>query len=126
MSPRGLIEVMAQRHEIEAWVNPDAWDDQDEAERVIDAIEASGTEDEAEWVRIAGGDTADILAAASRDVDHQDRADALAQAGAAREDALNRLRVLAVEAVAAGMPKRQVAELAGTSRPTLDKWLREG
>ena len=58
---------MAQRHEIEAWVNPSAWDDPAEAERVIDAIEASGSDDEEEWVRLADGPDEAILSARERD-----------------------------------------------------------
>lgn len=120
------MSFVAQRHEIEAWVNPDAWDDRKEAERVIDAIEASGSNDEADWVRIAGGDTGDILAGASRDVDRADQRDyttELEQAGSERHDALSRLRDLAVEAVEAGVPKVDVATAAGVSRVTLDRWI---
>jgi hypothetical protein len=58
---------MAQRHEVEAWVNPSAWEDEEEARRVVDAIMASGADDEAEWVRIAGGPEADVTSAADRD-----------------------------------------------------------
>ena len=57
---------MAQRFQVEAWVNPAAWDDEDEARRVIDAILASGSDDEAEWVRIAGGSPADVTSAGER------------------------------------------------------------
>lgn len=68
---------MAQRHEIEAWVNPEAWDDPERAEQVIDAIEKTGSDDEAVWVQIVAehdglgeDDTAEVvLAAASRDAD---------------------------------------------------------
>ena len=65
---------MAQRHEITAWVNPSAWDDEVEAQRVIEAIIESGSDDEGEWVRIAGGDDADRQAAADRDYDRADAA----------------------------------------------------
>lgn len=60
---------MAQRYEVRAWVNPSAWDDQAEAERVVDAIMESGSDDEAEWVRLAGGGQGDIEAAEERDFD---------------------------------------------------------
>ena len=55
-----------QRHEVEAWVNPSAWEDPAEAAAVVDAILASGTTDEEAWVRIAGGTVADQQAAAER------------------------------------------------------------
>jgi len=58
---------MAQRHEIEAWVNPSAWDDPAEAERVIDAIEDSRSDDEELWTRLAGGGPEDQRSAAERD-----------------------------------------------------------
>ena len=60
---------MAQEHEVRAWVNPSAWDDAAEAERVIDAIMESGSDDEAEWVRLAGGGDDDVAAAEGRDFD---------------------------------------------------------
>ena len=58
---------MAQRHEIEAWVDPSAWDDPAEAERVIDAIEDSRSDDEELWTRLAGGGPEDQRSAAERD-----------------------------------------------------------
>lgn len=64
---------MTQRHEVEAWVQPAAWDDGAKAQRVIDAILDSGSDDEAEWVRIAGGDGA---AQAGADERARDRAEA--------------------------------------------------
>lgn len=57
-----------EREHVEAWVNPSAWDDPEAAEQAIEAILASGSTDEADWVRIAGGDEADIAAAAERDL----------------------------------------------------------
>lgn len=105
---------MAQRHEIEAWVNPAAWDDEAEAWRVIDAIEESGSDDETEWVRIAGGDDGDQLLAAARDY---------AAASQAADDARDRLRALAVIAIRSGEAKLAVSTKTGISRPTLDKWL---
>src|SRR5574337_456290 len=65
------------RDDVTAWVNPVAWDDEAEAERVIDAILESGSDSEAEWVRIAGGGADDVAAAAQRDeVRDSERADA--------------------------------------------------
>lgn len=97
---------MAQRHEIEAWVNPRAWDDQDEAHAVIDAIEASGSDDEAEWARIAGGDALDVVSAAARDVD---RANAEADAALVRRDEAIRA------ARAAGSSLSAIGQAAGIS-----------
>lgn len=105
---------MAQRHEIEAWVNPSAWDDEDEAWRVIDAIEESGSDDETDWVRIAGGDSDDEMMAAARDY---------ASASKAADEARDRLRFLSVAAIRSGQTKVSVSERTGISRPTLDKWL---
>lgn len=124
---------MAQRHEIEAWVNPTAWDDQDEAQRVIDAIEASGTDDEAEWVRIAGGGDEDVLAAAEREHDRREQADArradeavidLQRLAATRDAAADDLRVGVLLAVRSGaLSEVRAAEAAGISRTTLRSWL---
>lgn len=121
---------MAQRHEIEAWVNPAAWDDQDQAQRVIDAIEASGSDEESEWVRIAGGDTGDVLAAASRDVD---MADLLAEGARDRkaaqervEDATARLRQLVIDAHTNGMPETQIAKHSFVARDTVRSWVGKG
>lgn len=59
--------MQAQRHEVEAWVNPDVWEDRAEAQRVIDLIIAADSDDEAEWVRIAGGGPDDIALASERE-----------------------------------------------------------
>lgn len=108
---------MAQRHEIEAWVNPSAWDDQEEAERVIDAIEASGSDLEADWVSISLGDAVGargvILEAAARDYD---------RAGEAFEAAKNALRVEVLAALADGMSEVEAAQRAGVTRMTVRKW----
>lgn len=58
-----------QRHEVEAWVNPPAWEDPAQAEAVVEAILASGTTDEEAWVKIAGGAVSDQQAAAEREGD---------------------------------------------------------
>lgn len=47
-------------------MNPGAWDDAAAAWRAVDAIEASGSDDEAEWVRIVGGDGEAVESAADR------------------------------------------------------------
>ena len=108
---------MAQRHEVEAWINASAWDDRDKAERVVDAIVASGSDDEAEWVRIAGGDALHVVSAAAREHEREQ-----GDADAALES-LRSVAAAAVAAVAAGRAKVDVARAAGVSRPTLDKWL---
>lgn len=59
--------MKAQRHEVEAWVNPSAWENTEDAERVIEAIIAADSDSEAEWTRIAGGGADDIAAAVERD-----------------------------------------------------------
>lgn len=105
---------MAQRHEVEAWVNPTAWDDEGEARRVVDAIMASGSDDEAVWVRLAGGEPVDVLDAAARDFD---------RAAELTDAARDRLYAAIREAVAGGMTKVEASRRAGVSRPTIDKIL---
>lgn len=63
---------MATHDHIETWVNPAAWDDPAEAEAVVDAILASGTDDEATWVALAGGSLADVAAARERTFERDD------------------------------------------------------
>lgn len=108
---------MAQRHEIEAWVNPPAWDDPADAERVIDEIEASGSDSEADWTRIAFGGDSDaagpLLDAASRDYD---------RAGEAFEAARDALREAVLSALSAGMSEVEAAQRAGVTRMTVRKW----
>jgi len=43
---------VAQRHEIEAWVNPSAWDNRAAADRLITLIEKSGSDFEGDWMRL--------------------------------------------------------------------------
>lgn len=105
---------MTQRHEIEAWVNPSIWDDAAEAQRVIDAIESSGSDSEAEWVRIAAGPSAALLDAAARDHERIERDLAAAQ---------DELRLALVAAVADGMTEVEAARRAGVARMTARKWL---
>lgn len=62
---------MAQRYEIEAWVNVRARDAA-EALRMVEAILASGTDSEERWVRIAGGDELEQARAAARDTQRSD------------------------------------------------------
>ena len=110
-----------QRHEVEAWVNPSAWEDPAEAAAVVDAILASGTTDEEAWVKLAGGTLADQKAAAERARDHI--ADALdeyiarvdaARAGLAeairdRDDAIRTV-------IAEGASAYRVAQVTGLSQ----------
>lgn len=110
-----------QRHEVEAWVNPPAWEDPAEAEAVVEAILASGTIDEEAWVKLAGGTLADQKAAAERAQDHI--ADALdehiarvdaARAGLAeairdRDDAIRTV-------IAEGASAYRVAQVTGLSQ----------
>lgn len=108
---------MATRDDITAWVNPTAWDDVDEAERAVDAIEASGSDDEAEWVRLAGGSDGDALDAAVRDAERAEQVHA---------DAMDALKSAVRTAREAGMTKVEIARRAGVTRPTLDAWLAQG
>lgn len=122
---------MALRHEVETWVQPAAWDDRAKAQRVIDAILASGSEDEAEWVRIAGGDSADIESASER---VRDRAEAFLQAemdayrraerqiAEARAALHERIR----EALAEGFTAYRLAQVTGLSQSMLAKIRRGG
>lgn len=43
---------MAQRYEVETWVNPKAWNNPADAERAIEMILESKSDDEALWLRI--------------------------------------------------------------------------
>lgn len=105
---------MAQRHEIEAWVNPSAWDDGAQAERVIDAIEASGSDSEAEWVRIAEGSQGAVLDAAARDYD---------RAGDAFEAAKGELQRAVRQASVDGLSEVEISRRAGVTRMTVRSWL---
>lgn len=117
---------MAQRFQVEAWVNPAAWDDEDEARRVIDAILDSGSDDEAEWVRLAGGSPADVTSAAGRE---RERAEAFvavelaayreaeARLAEAREVLHERLRAGLRE----GFSAYRIAQATGLSQTMLGK-----
>ena len=116
-----MSTTTVQRHEVEAWVNPSAWDDPAEAAAVIDAILASGTTDEEAWVKLAGGAIADQEAAAERARDHI--ADALdehiARVDAARAGLAESIRGRddAIRAViAGGASAYRVAQVTGLSQ----------
>ena len=103
---------MAQRHEIEAWVNPEAWDDPAEAERVIDAIEETGSDDAAVWAAIAFPEDVDpqretVLAAASADYD---------KAGAVLDTAREALYEAIRDSSRRGMSNAAIARAAGISK----------
>lgn len=120
---------MSTYEEIEIWVNPAAWDDEAEARRVIDAIYDSGSDDEAEWVRIAGGDQDAIAAADARGLNRDesrqaaaiDEAQVAAVAGAYRQaerelaTAREGVRQALREARAAGASAYRLAQLTGLS-----------
>lgn len=130
---------MSTYEEIEIWVNPAAWDDEAKARRVIDAIHDSGSDDEADWVRIAGGDQDDIAAAEGRGLDRDEArqaaaideaqvaaaADAYQQAEqeleAAREGVHQALR----EARAAGASAYRLAQLTGLSEKHVGRITKE-
>jgi hypothetical protein len=112
--------MTATRDEISAWVNPNAWDDQAEAERVIDAILESGSDDEAEWVRLAGGDDTDVDAAAERDEIRAEDAiaaelEAYRAAEATLEEARERLHEAMRAAMRTGVSAYRLAQVSGLS-----------
>lgn len=125
------------RRQVEAWVNPDAWDDREEAQRVIEAILASGETDESVWVAIAGGDPSHVRDAADRELDRADTALALAEAteatkatGAATAST-RELRQLVAQAqigarlTEAGQARRQAEDTARDARAALAVIVRE-
>lgn len=111
------------RHEsIIGWVNPEAWDDRESAQRVIDAITKSGSDDEADWVRKVAreeGPSVDlrveVLEAASRDYDT-----AIEQA-----EGVYKVRMIqaVTEAAASGMSEYKIAKAVGVTRMTVRAWL---
>lgn len=115
-----------QRPEIEAWVNPSAWDDPDEAEAVVEAILASGSRDEETWVRIAGGTVADQQAAAERARDRvavilDEHTARVADARRVLEDEL-RLRDEAIRALLReGVSAYRVAQVTGLSQSLIGR-----
>ena len=115
-----------QRPEIEAWVNPSAWDDPDEAEAVVEAILASGSRDEGTWVRIAGGTVADQQAAAERARDRvavilDEHTARVADARRVLEDEL-RLRDEAIRALLReGVSAYRVAQVTGLSQSLIGR-----
>jgi len=115
-----------QRHEVEAWVNPSAWEDPAEAAAVVEAILASGTTDEEAWVKLAGGTLADQKAAAERARDHiadalderiarvDEARSALTEAIRGRDDAIRGL-------IAEGTTAYRIAEVTGLSQGLLSR-----
>lgn len=120
---------MAQRYEVEAWLAPAAWDDPDRAHEVIDDILASGSDDEAEWVRIAGGDGAAQADAGERARDRAEAfvadflgeyRDAEARLTEARTALHERLRL----GMRQGHTAYRLAQVTGLSQSMLGKILR--
>lgn len=121
-----MSTTTVQRHEVEAWVNPSAWEDPAEAAAVIDAILASGTTDEEAWVKLAGGTLADQKAAAERARDHiadtldehiarvDEARSALTEAIRGRDDAIRGL-------IAEGTTAYRIAEVTGLSQGLLSR-----
>lgn len=108
---------MAQRHEIEAWVNPTDWEDPEAGKRAVEAILESGSEDEADWVRIvsaaeAGDVTEATLEAATRDYD---------RASERMDDARDKLYSEVRGAVAGGMSMYRAAQITGLSNRAVQK-----
>ena len=115
-----------QRHEVEAWVNPSAWEDPAEAAAVVDAILASGTTDEEAWVKLAGGTLADQKAAAERAQDRvavilDEHTARVADARRVLEDEL-RLRDEAIRALLReGVSAYRVAQVTGLSQSLIGR-----
>lgn len=108
---------MVQRHEIEAWVNPEAWDDMEKAAQVVEEIAACATDDEEVWIAIAqriDGESVESLAR-----DRRVKAGLL-------EDATRALRgrVKLELAESGGEGKSDLHRRSGVSRATIDGWLR--
>lgn len=123
------IPTTATEAEIEAWVNPSAWDDEDEARRVIETIMTEGGDLEEDWARIAGlgseaeavareADTADPVRAIRMHAREVARLEALLSEAVACRNAAIR------EARAEGATQVELAELAGVSQPMVVKILR--
>lgn len=105
---------MAQRHEVEAWVNPDAWDNQEAAARAVDAIMETGSDDGDVWaalVRREEGETLDSLG----------RARTLARQEA--KQATAHVRGMTILAVSEGVPEAEAARRAQVDRMTVRRWL---
>ena len=115
-----------QRHEVEAWVNPSAWEDPAEAAAVVDAILASGTTDEEAWVKLAGGTLADQKAAAERARDRvavilDEHTARVADARRVLEDEL-RLRDEAIRSLLReGVSAYRVAQVTGLSQSLIGR-----
>lgn len=120
-----------QRPEVEAWVNPSAWEDQGQAEAVIKAILASGTTDEEAWVKIAGGAASDQQAAAERDGDRvaavlDEHVARVGKVRAALDEAI-RHRDEAIRAViASGVSAYRVAKVTGLTESYVGRIRRAG
>ena len=109
---------MAQRHEIEAYLGGE-WSPE-QTDELVALIEATGSDDEAEWMRVIAefdGDdlTSEILTAASRDYDRAGKV-----YDAARERFYGQVR----EAVAGGMTMYAAAKATGISQTMVAKIVR--
>ena len=113
---------MAERHEIEAWVNPSDWDDPEAGRRAVEVIVASGANTEAEWVQIIADLDAEpapeaVIEAAARDYDR-----AAEEMGSARDTLPQAVRT----AVTGGMTKYRAAQLAGFTPHMVTKIMNAG
>lgn len=112
---------MAQRHEIEAWIDHGA-NPPGEVEAVADKIEATGSDDEAVWARVlaehdqlSAADTVEvILEAAARDYD---------RAMQAHDTARETMRGHVADAARAGLSEQRIAVAVGVTRQTVRSWL---
>lgn len=114
------------REEVEVWVNPSAWDDPDEAARVIEEILSSGSTDEAEWVRIAGGRDEDIAAADERawgaveELIHRELG-AYREASLALDEARAELYEVLRRAMDGGVSAYRLAKITGLSQALIGR-----
>lgn len=106
---------MAQPYEIEAWVNPDAWDDQEAAARAIEMIAESGTDDEVVWIGITLVAEGATLATAGRD-----RTQAALVLEARTDEVRGMVKYLVKHQ---GLSEVQAAKQAGVTRMTVRSWL---
>lgn len=120
-----------QRHEVEAWVNPPAWEDPAEAEAVVEAILASGTTDEEAWVKIAGGAVSDQQAAAEREGDRvaavlDEHVARVGEARAGLEEAIRRRDEAIRAVIASGVSAYRVAQVTGLGESYVGRIRRGG
>jgi hypothetical protein len=108
--------VSAQRYEIEAWVgDPALYDSPEQHAEVVEAIIASGSGSEADWLA--------IMERVTGALDLAERMGAVRVARAAFDEARERLIASVRQAVAGGMSESEAARQCGVTRMTIRSWL---